>query len=75
MLQRRRACEVVGAIRCVVTELAELLACSLELGTKRAVCSRALVLECVGAEDSDRRDHRDHSDHEDAGQQLEERSP
>jgi hypothetical protein len=46
--------------------LAELLACGLQFGAKRAVCPRALVLERVVAEDSDRRDHRDHADHEDA---------
>ena len=74
MMQRRRAREVVSAIRCVVTELTKLLACGLQLGSKRAVCPRALVLERVGAEDSDRRDHRDHADHEDAGQELEESS-
>jgi hypothetical protein len=52
-LQRRRTREVVSAIRCVVTELAELLACRLQLGAKRAVCPRALVLERIVAEDSD----------------------
>jgi len=70
-LQRRRAREVVSSMRCVVPELAELLARRLELGAKRAVCSRALVLEGIGAEDVDGRDHRDHSDHEHTGKELE----
>ena len=67
--------EVVSAIRGVVSELTEFLACSLELDAKRAVCSRAFVLKCIGAEDVNRCDNRDDTDHEDSRQELEESSP
>jgi len=75
MLECRRAREVVSAIRGVVSELTEFLACSLELDAKRAICSRAFVLERIGAEDVNRCDNRDDTDHEDSRQELEESSP
>ena len=69
-LKDRRTGEVVCPIRSIVSELPELLARPLELGTKRAVCPRALVLKRVRVEDVDRRHNRDYADDEDADEQL-----
>jgi hypothetical protein len=52
--------------------LGELLACALELGSKRSVSPSALVLEGVGVENVDGGENGDQTDEQYAGEELEE---
>jgi hypothetical protein len=70
VLERRRLGEVVGSVRGIVGELAELLACSLKLAAESAVSSGAFILERVRVEDVDGRDDGNHPDDEHADEKL-----